>query len=264
MTEDLRPPPKDRKLAELWQAYLWQREIEEMRKRRILRIDAVEKGKSNMNADFERHIMEVTDVDGMLRTATRELIRRGNLAGPIWEWLGEIKGLKSGKLRAQLLAQIDDISKFNTVSKLWRYCGYAVIGGEAERSRKGVKSPFSRQLKSTLWLIANQFVRQGTALYSDIYYEEKDRQRAKHPNAICIECEAIPVPKEGENGGWKCPKNGKHKLKYTDMHVHNMALRKMVKIFLQHLWVTWREMEGLPVNKPFVIEHLGHVDYIEP
>jgi hypothetical protein len=43
-----------------------------------------------------------------------------------------------------------------------------------------------------------------------------------------------------------------------------MARRKMVKIFLSHLWVTWRKMEGLPVTKPYVFSVLGHSDYIEP
>jgi hypothetical protein len=43
-----------------------------------------------------------------------------------------------------------------------------------------------------------------------------------------------------------------------------MARRKMVKIFLSHLWATWRKMEGLTVTKPYVFSVLGHSDYIEP
>jgi hypothetical protein len=43
-----------------------------------------------------------------------------------------------------------------------------------------------------------------------------------------------------------------------------MARRKMIKIFLSHLWATWRKMEGLPVTKPYVFSVLGHSDYIEP
>ena len=43
-----------------------------------------------------------------------------------------------------------------------------------------------------------------------------------------------------------------------------MARRKMVKIFLSHLWATWRKMEGLSVTKPYVFAVLGHSDYIEP
>ena len=43
-----------------------------------------------------------------------------------------------------------------------------------------------------------------------------------------------------------------------------MARRKMVKIFLSHLWAKWREMEGLSVTKPYIFAVGGHSDYIEP
>ena len=43
-----------------------------------------------------------------------------------------------------------------------------------------------------------------------------------------------------------------------------MARRKMVKIFLSHLWVTWRMMEGLSVTKPYIFDIGGHSNYIEP
>jgi len=42
-----------------------------------------------------------------------------------------------------------------------------------------------------------------------------------------------------------------------------MARRKMVKIFLSHLWEKWRKMEGLPSPKPYIFEIGGHTDYIE-
>jgi hypothetical protein len=43
-----------------------------------------------------------------------------------------------------------------------------------------------------------------------------------------------------------------------------MARRKMVKIFLSHLWSTWRKMEGLTVVKPYIFDIGGHSNYIEP
>ncbi len=47
-------------------------------------------------------------------------------------------------------------------------------------------------------------------------------------------------------------------------HVHNQALRKMIKLFLACLWLKWREAEGLPVTKPYAIDKLGHNSYIDP
>lgn len=47
-------------------------------------------------------------------------------------------------------------------------------------------------------------------------------------------------------------------------HVHNYAVRKMVKLFLACLWLVWRDMEGLPVTCPYPIDILGHSGIIEP
>lgn len=47
-------------------------------------------------------------------------------------------------------------------------------------------------------------------------------------------------------------------------HIHNMAQRKTVKIFLSHLWAVWRELDGLDVTKPWIIAQGGHSDYIAP
>ncbi len=43
-----------------------------------------------------------------------------------------------------------------------------------------------------------------------------------------------------------------------------MARRKMIKIFLSHLWEKWRIMDGLPVTKPYIFSVAGHSDYIKP
>jgi UDP-2,3-diacylglucosamine pyrophosphatase LpxH len=50
----------------------------------------------------------------------------------------------------------------------------------------------------------------------------------------------------------------------SEGHVHNMALRKMVKLFLACLWLEWRKAEGLPLTKPYAIEQLGHDSFISP
>ena len=43
-----------------------------------------------------------------------------------------------------------------------------------------------------------------------------------------------------------------------------MAIRKMVKIFLQHYWLKCREIKGLPTGKPYAIDKLDHTTFIEP
>lgn len=142
----------------------------------------------------------------------------------VWPWLSQVKGI-GPTLGCKLLSQIEDISKFDTVSKLWRYAGLAVIDGEAERKKKGEKVHFNPRLKTCMFLIGQAFLK-GRSPYRIIYDEAKKYYT--------------------DNRDW------------TPKHIHNAALRKMEKIFLAHLWQKWREVEGLDTREEYVFEVLGH------
>lgn len=226
----------------------------EMRKKHTLRISSSDAGKSEMSAQFERDMMEHMQLDTFLGYSRELMIDKGKELGPVWDWLTSIKGLGAGGLAAQLVAQIDDISKSRTVSALWRFAGWAVIDGEAERNQKGEKSHFNSKLKGVCWNIATQLVWQQTPVYIDIYYAEKERLRKMYPDTLCRQCGCL----------WSdCPKRKEHKQQFNDGHIDNRAKRKMIKIFLQHLWVVWREAEGLEVSQPYVQDVLGHTRIIE-
>jgi hypothetical protein len=240
----------------------------EMRKRHLLRISSIEAGKSNLDADFEREMIKAFDLDTMVdptRKSQREvsvetIMLNAAKEVPVWDWMTSIRGLAAGGLAAQLLAQIDDIGKFDTVSKLWRFAGYAVIDGEIEHPEKGEKLHYNKTLKSLVYQASALFLKMQTSPYADIYYEEKDKQRQAHPVVICKEC--WTECREGKNGDdhttWRCPENSKHHPMFTPAHLHNRALRKVSKIFLSHLWLKWREAEGLPVSQPYAQAILGH------
>lgn len=188
-----------------------------------------------------------------------------------------VKGI-GPSLATSLIAEIKDISKFEHISHLWAYggltssyvlaecehghklimssdkrttcpvlsengeegeetdgpktflpCGGAItiterINGKAPKRKKGYHYLFNTRLKTLSWKIATQFIKQNAG-YSEIYNNEKQRQVA---------------------GGLKLG------------HAHNRAMRKTSKIFLQHLWLKWRELDGLPISEPYVKTHLGH------
>ena len=48
------------------------------------------------------------------------------------------------------------------------------------------------------------------------------------------------------------------KIYYNDGHIHNRAMRKVVKIFFAHLWQTWRRQQGLEATEPYAKQLLGH------
>jgi len=261
---DRRPDPKPRKHPELWQSYLWWHELMEMQKRHNLRTIAAERGKSNYNAQFERDMMYLAQIGTVTEQARKLMIGYGEELGATWQWLTSIKGLGAGGEAAKLLAQIDDIGKFVTISKLWAFAGWAVAGdGETQRLKKGSKAPYNRDLKSICWRIADQFVKQRTPVYRDEYDAYKEDDRRKHPNVICKKCGSVFSPDIKKCPGCK-KANSEYNLLYCDAHMDARARRKVAKLFLSHLWLKWREFEGLPVSEPYSQAILGHTHIVPP
>ena len=72
------------------------------------------------------------------------------------------------------------------------------------------------------------------------------RHRLENHAVYGIANEAARIAEFKEKGKKYAPK----------AHRHNMAIRYMVKIFLIDLHVKWREVEGLPVTKPYHVAKL--------
>jgi hypothetical protein len=228
---------------------------------------------------------------------------------PIHEWIIEQKGL-SFDLAGQLIGIIQDINRFDNISKLWSYFGLSVmevcetcgkryypINQKAEkiihiaerlkeqsdkkivkdkqdtnnfeekakemlcsctdpvlkkvsqRKLTGALLDYNPQGKMLAYKVGAQFVKQGD-FYRKLYDQYKREYELREDLKLEIDSKKGKVTKKGVSKGTG--------------HIHNMAQRKMVKIFLSHLWTKWREIEGLPVTMPYVIARLGHSDYIAP
>lgn len=146
------------------------------------------------------------------------------------QWLKKIKGIGPA-MAGGIIALIGNIDRFESVSKLWAYSGYAVINGTAQKRQKGVASNWNNKIRTHCYNLVDMFIKHRTETYRDIYDKEKERQLG---------------------------------LGLKKGHAHNRAVRKVAKIFLQHYWVISRELAGLSTSKPWVLEHGGHVDYIKP
>lgn len=153
------------------------------------------------------------------------------------EYLSGIRGI-GPILSVGIIGWIHPISRFETISKLWRYSGLAVVDGHAERKKHGEKIHYNPKLKSFMWKVSKSFVYQSAekSPYRRLYDEAKADYKRKFPEPIMVD----------------------GKKKYNPGHLHNMALRKVAKVFLANLWVKWRTMEGLPVSEPYVFGVLGH------
>lgn len=284
---------KERKNLQLWQSYLWWHEVVELRKKHVLRLSAIQRGVSPMDAQFEQDMMDTMPwgaritttqtktVDVLLNLdqlvdATKQVMINFGKQVPVWDWMTSIRGLGEGSLAAQVLAQIDDIAQFSNVSKLWRYSGYGMydywydgdtckgpkdgwqysdekdengyrkhvfvtntpqpgweLRHQIDRKVAGWLCSYNATLKSAIYLVTDQFVKQNTVTYREIYDEEKERQAALNPD----------LPKHV---------------------IDKRGRRKVSKIFLQHLWLKWRQAEGLSISEPYVQAIMGHCDIIMP
>ena len=168
-----------------------------------------------------------------LEASTFATIKETVKSVPVYqEWLKGVKGI-GPCFGAGLIAYIQTPERFHTISSLWTYSGYGINGdGTIQRRKKGEKANWNPQLKTLVWKIGNSFIKTKGA-YRDLYETVRAEYDAKWPEE-------------------------------SDGHRLNAARRKMVKIFMSHLWLVWRELEGLPVSQPYVLSHLGSLGHTHP
>lgn len=185
------------------------------------RIAAVQAGRSTVETDTIQRYMD--RFEAMERDVVCEIAETVK-EHEMWPWFERVKGIGPG-LAGCLLAHID-IERANSISALWRYAGMGVTNGERDHPTKGEKLPYNAELKRVCYLIGTSFLKSNSP-YRDEYDQAKEFYRRTKP-------------------GWT--------LKHCDM----AARRKMIKLFLSHLWTQWRTQRGLPVRAPYAMTILGH------
>lgn len=164
------------------------------------------------------------------------------------EFLEHIRGIGS-VLSANLIKEFGDCNKYDTVAKLWANSGNSVVDGVSPKRHKGEDLHFNPRLRTMTWKISDCLMKSNKGIYRAIYNTEKTKQSARDF-------------KEGELEKKYGKPYKKEDLKLSKGHCHNMALRKMRKLFLSHYWACARELAGLDTRIPYVQEKLGHKDII--
>jgi len=198
-----------------------------------LRTSSENRLRTYMDAGLLRYV-DMDEVVKYLRKAEKESAReieKEVSKHPLWtEWLKDVKGV--GEVMAGgLIAWIDDIGKFRTISKLWKYSGLA----PGQRKERGQRVNYNPKMKSHLWRVGMQLLKAKNKKYAPIYYEWKDKYYDR-----------VDIREKHERG------EARGGMKSYHLHIHQMALRKMIKRFLIDLWLSWRQIEGLPTSKPYI------------
>ncbi len=188
------------------------------------RKSAVDRGMSEIDPEItERYANRFLAVEEEAKADIAEAVKDHKM----WDWMQRVKGIGPG-LAGCLLAHID-IERAQTVSGLWKYAGQGVSDGVRDKPTKGEKLPYNAELKRICYLISSSFMKSDSP-YREEYEEAKEfYQRTKTD--------------------------------WTAGHIHNAASRKMVKLFLSHLWEEWRTREGLSVRPPYALQVLNHDGY---
>jgi len=180
---------------------------------------------------------------------------------PVGKWLLHNKGV-AGVLSAGLLAHID-INKAPTAGHIWNYAGL----NPSVKWEKGKKRPFNAQLKTLCWKIGESFVKVSgskDSFYGQEYAKRKLFETERNENNYYKDHASKQLEQKNfskSTDAYKCYIKGK----LPPAHVHAIAKRWVVKLFLSHLHAVWYEhATGKKAPVPYAIAHLNHAHLIEP
>jgi len=174
---------------------------------------------------------------------------------PAYPWFSRVKGV--GRENIGKVVAMVDIRKAENISSLWKFAGYHVVDGHAPKAvRGGGKLEYNKELRTMCWRLASSLLRAKGVFYN-LCIAEKERLQAKFAAQGVKIVPTLELPKK--DGKFYEPEG-----MISTGHVHNMALRKMIKVFLACLWLYWREAEGLPIRDPYPVGHLGHTTVLTP
>lgn len=180
---------------------------------------------------------------------------------PLSQWARSNVGI-GPVISAGLLAHID-ITKAPTVGHIWRFAGL----DPTQQWNKGEKRPWNAPLKTLCWKIGESFVKvcnHKDDFYGKIYTKRKELESAsndagKYGDQATAKLEKFKIGKDTD--AYKAYSVGK----LPPAHIHARAKRYAVKLYLAHYHhVAYKLHYGTEPPKPYVIEHMGHVDYIAP
>ena len=195
------------------------------------RLDAIQRGVDTASPEAQQLLVQWFDRFDQLEEQAERDIATLIKDDPIVLQLTALKGI-GYNLAGQIVSMID-IERADTVSSLWRYSGYGVTNGKRDRPTAGEKLVYNNRLKVSLYNVGTSFLKCRSP-YRDIYDNSKSRYE---------QTRAIP---------------GDHGEAWTKAHIHAASMRRMVKLFLSHLYTQWRTLEGLEVRPAYVHEQLEH------
>lgn len=165
---------------------------------------------------------------------------------PVWQDLFKSITGVGEVIAAGIIVAVGDIRRFKTAPKLKRFLGSHVDAeGRLPRRRSGEVANWHPGGRQALYLLSDQFVKRKDSEWGVKYREYKAMLRAKHPVVECSVC-GVAIEdcrkRTGETVA-DAAASAKHARRYTDGHIHKMAMKKATTKFVEMLWKKWWELE---------------------
>jgi hypothetical protein len=196
-------------------------------------------------------------LEGQIKRALQRYVD-GHVVG---SWLMGVHGI-GPVISAGLLAHID-INKAVTVGHIWRFAGL----DPTVRWEKKTKRPWNAQLKVLTWKAGESFVKfsgSDECFYGKIWRKQKDEYIRRNDAGLYAAraAEILATKKLGKDTDAFAHYSAG---RLPPAHVHAMARRYAVKLFLSHLHgEMYRRILKTEPPLPYPIAHLGHAHIIKP
>tara|TARA_B100000131_G_scaffold142322_2_gene138481 strand:+ start:1225 stop:2082 length:858 start_codon:yes stop_codon:yes gene_type:complete len=199
--------------------------------------------------------------DKLIENQIKKFLTEFSNSHKVGRWCMANYGI-GGVITAGLLAHID-IKKAPTAGHIWNYAGL----NPDQVWKKGSKRPWNAQLKTLCWKIGESFVKvsnQDEAFYGQLYSQRKELEVNKNASGQYKDHAEKQLKEKNYN---KSTVAYKHYIKgeLPPGHVHAIAKRWTVKLFLSHLHYIWYQHEHSDTPpQPYALAQLGHAHLIEP
>jgi hypothetical protein len=203
----------------------------------------------------------LSDQNWVLETQVKRALARYVEGHPVGEWLTSIYGI-GPVISAGLLAHID-ITRAPAVGHIWRFAGL----DPTLKWLPKTKRPWNAGLKVLCWKAGESFVKfsnKPDCYYGHVWRKRKDLYIARNEAGNYVErCKEILSTRNYKKDTDAYANYSVGKL--PPAHIHAMARRYAVKLFLAHLHhVMYVKIMKTEPPLPYPIAFLNHVHYIPP
>lgn len=148
---------------------------------------------------------------------------------PVWKnILADVSGCGS-VIAAGIISPVTDIRRFHSKAAFQKFMGVHVMAdGKFPRKKRGQAMDYNPSARQALYLLGDQFVRRPDTKWGEMLKHYKIHFRTQHPEII-------------EESGKK---------RYTNGHIHKMAIWRTLTIFAGWLYDEWWKLEGVAKEEP--------------